>query len=73
MLTVVADGRPDDGSAAGAESLIDEIVREAARRILTEALPAQVDAYDAPRMVALPRPGAFRSGALAERPEQAAA
>jgi transposase-like protein len=44
MLTVVPDpsGRePANGSA----SLIDEIVREGARRMLAEALQAEVDAY----------------------------
>src|SRR5579859_4615616 len=45
MLTVVADGCPDDGSVAGSASLIDEIVREGARRMLAEALQAEVDAY----------------------------
>jgi hypothetical protein len=35
-----------DGSAAsGSSSLIDEIVREGARRMLAEALQAEVDAY----------------------------
>src|SRR5689334_25370565 len=43
MLTVVPDpaGRDD----AGPSSLIDEIVREGARRMLAEALRAEVDAY----------------------------
>src|ERR1700684_1402207 len=46
MLTVVADGCPGDGSTgAGPASLIDEIVREGARRMLAEALRAEVDAY----------------------------
>src|SRR5215831_17112304 len=46
MLTVVAGGCPDDGSAeASSPSLIDEIVREGARRMLAEALRAEVDAY----------------------------
>jgi transposase-like protein len=46
MLTVVAGGCPDDGVArAGSASLIDEIVREGARRMLAEALQAEVDAY----------------------------
>jgi len=41
MLTVVAaDGQPEEGS-----SLIDEIVREGARRMLAAALEAEVDAY----------------------------
>ena len=49
MLTVV----PGDGSAmraarSGSRSLIDEIVREGARRMLAEALQAEVDAYIAP-------------------------
>ena len=47
MLTVVPgegsghEGGKKDGSA----SLIDEIVREGARRMLAEALQAEVDAY----------------------------
>ena len=47
MLTVVSDA-DRDGSAAGAasgSSLIDELVREGARRMLAEALRAEVDAY----------------------------
>jgi transposase-like protein len=46
MLTVVPD--PSDGdhrSAAGSPALIDELVREGARRMLAEALQAEVDAY----------------------------
>ncbi|MEV6863755.1 IS256 family transposase, partial [Streptosporangium subroseum] len=48
MLTVVPD--PANGDRRGAEgsassSLIDEIVREGARRMLAEALKAEVDAY----------------------------
>ncbi len=46
MLTVVAGGCPgDDGPVAGPASLIDEIVREGARRMLAEALQAEVEAY----------------------------
>jgi transposase-like protein len=54
VLTVVpeeSDGRDDRvGTAAagpitGSSSLIDEIVREGARRMLAEALQAEVDAY----------------------------
>ncbi len=46
ILTVVADGCQDDGGAgAGPASLIDEIVREGARRMLAEALQAEVEAY----------------------------
>lgn len=54
MLTVVpeeSDGRDDRadataaGRTAGSSSLIDEIVREGARRMLAEALQAEVDAY----------------------------
>src|ERR1700747_1893251 len=46
MLTVVAEGCPDhDGGKVGGPSLIDEIVREGARRMLAEALQAEVDAY----------------------------
>jgi transposase-like protein len=47
MLTVVPD--PDNGDGdrppASSPSLIDEIVREGARRMLAEALRAEVDAY----------------------------
>jgi transposase-like protein len=46
MLTVVAGGCPDEaGAEAGSASLIDAIVREGARRMLAEALQAEVDAY----------------------------
>jgi transposase-like protein len=48
MLTVVPDPADGDRSAsncASAGSLIDEIVREGARRMLAEALQAEVDAY----------------------------
>jgi transposase-like protein len=55
VLTVVSEG-PDGrdaraeqsaatGSITGSSSLIDEIVREGARRMLAEALQAEVDAY----------------------------
>ena len=44
MLTVVNEGGAErDGSGSG--SLLDEIVREGARRMLTAALEAEVDAY----------------------------
>src|SRR5215467_7382907 len=44
MLTVVPD--PAVGAETGVSvSLIDEIVREGARRMLAEALRAEVDAY----------------------------
>jgi transposase-like protein len=53
VFTVVSeesDGRDDhadtvSGPLAGSSSLIDEIVREGARRMLAEALQAEVDAY----------------------------
>ena len=50
MLTVVPgefDGRDDCAAAGGADSssLIDEIIREGARRMLAEALQSEVDAY----------------------------
>ncbi len=46
MLTVAPDDCPGQpGAAAGSSSLIDEIVREGARRMLAEALRAEVDAY----------------------------
>jgi hypothetical protein len=45
-LAVVSDGCPghEDGKDRS-PSLIDEIVREGARRMLAEALQAEVDAY----------------------------
>jgi transposase-like protein len=46
MLTVVpGDGSGQEGRKDGSPSLIDEIVREGARRMLAEALRAEVDAY----------------------------
>ena len=46
MRTVVSGSVDRDGSASsGSSSLIDEIVREGARRMLAEALQAEVDAY----------------------------
>ncbi|WP_187280500.1 transposase, partial [Microbispora sp. CSR-4] len=48
MLTVVPDPADGDRRTADApvsSSLIDEIVREGARRMLAEALKAEVDAY----------------------------
>src|SRR5262249_23915961 len=46
MLTVVPDGCPgDEGRKGASPSLIDEIVREGARRMLAEALQSEVDAY----------------------------
>ena len=55
MLTVVPDGCPghDGGKDDAARSLIDEIVREGARRMLAEALRAEVDAYIAEHGVVL--------------------
>jgi transposase-like protein len=44
VLTVVQDGSSGEEPAASG-SLIDEIVREGARRMLAEALRAEVDAY----------------------------
>ena len=45
MLTVVpGDGSGHEGAKDGSSSLIDEIVREGARRMLAEALQAEVDA-----------------------------
>jgi len=44
VLTVVQDGSSEEEAAASG-SLIDEIVREGARRMLAEALRAEVDAY----------------------------
>jgi transposase-like protein len=46
MLTVVpGDGSGHEEGNDGSSSLIDEIVREGARRMLAEALQAEVDAY----------------------------
>ena len=48
MRTVVSDSADRDGSGAArsaASSVIDEIVREGARRMLAEALRAEVEAY----------------------------
>jgi transposase-like protein len=46
MLTVVpGDGSGHEGGKDGSLSLIDEIVGEGARRMLAEALQAEVDAY----------------------------
>ncbi len=46
MLTVAPDPPAgDDRPADGSSSLIDEIVREGARRMLAGALQAEVDAY----------------------------
>src|SRR5690348_11623659 len=46
MLTVVpGEGSGREGGKDGSPSLIDEIVREGARRMLAEALAAEVDAY----------------------------
>ncbi|MDQ2873306.1 MAG: IS256 family transposase [Actinomycetota bacterium] len=46
MLTVVpGEGAGHEGGKDGSSSLIDEIVREGARRMLAEALQAEVDAY----------------------------
>jgi putative transposase len=46
MLTVVpGDGSGHEGRKDSSPSLIDEIVRESARRMLAEALQAEVEAY----------------------------
>ena len=47
MITVVPDPDSGDGDrpATSSPSLIDDIVREGARRMLAEALKAEVDAY----------------------------
>jgi transposase-like protein len=45
MLTVVPGDEPGQKGAKDGSSLIDEIVREGARRMLAEALQAEVDAY----------------------------
>jgi hypothetical protein len=45
VLTVVSDSAVRESSMLGSSSLIDEIVREGAQRMLAEALRAEVDAY----------------------------
>src|ERR1700716_1067687 len=45
MLTVVPEPNAGDDRSAAGSSLIDEIVRVGARRMLAEALQAEVDAY----------------------------
>ena len=46
MLTVVpGEGSGHEGGKDGSRSLIDEIARQGARRMLAEALQAEVDAY----------------------------
>jgi transposase-like protein len=45
MLTVVPGEEPGQNSARDGSSLIDQIVREGARRMLAEALQAEVEAY----------------------------
>jgi hypothetical protein len=47
MLTVVPEpiSGDDDRPTGSSPSLIDEIVREGARRMLAEALQAEVDGY----------------------------
>ncbi len=45
VLTVVPDGLSEEAAGVAGGSLIDEIVREGARRMLVTALQAEVDAY----------------------------
>jgi hypothetical protein len=45
MLNVVPEPASGDDRQPGGSSLIDEIVREGARRMLAEALQAEVDTY----------------------------
>jgi hypothetical protein len=74
MLTVVpGDSSSHEGGKDSAPSLIDEIVREGARRMLAEALQAEVDAYIARFADERDGDAIFRGGVLAERPEPAAA
>ncbi len=44
MLTIVSDSAGRESSSSGS-SVIDKLVREGARRMLAEALQAEVDAY----------------------------
>jgi hypothetical protein len=83
MLTVVpGDGCGHEGGKDCSPSLIDEVVREGARRMLAEVNAFLVMAFkliesaqdrwravNAPRLVALVRAGAtFTNGRLIERP-----
>src|SRR3954464_13114002 len=45
MLTVVPGSSDSDDEGSAGSSLIDQLVREGARRMLAEALQAEVDAY----------------------------
>jgi hypothetical protein len=45
MLTVVPGSGSDDEGSAADSSLIDQLVREGARRMLAEALRSEVDDY----------------------------
>ena len=45
MLSVVPDPAASGDRSVGCSSVIDELVREGARRMLAEALQAEVDAY----------------------------
>jgi hypothetical protein len=45
MFKVVQGGEESDGGTAGFRSLIDEIVRDGARKMLAAALQAEVAAY----------------------------
>lgn len=72
MLTVVPDSCPGhEGRKDASPSLIDEIVREGARRMLAKPIEAAQDrwrAVNAPHLVALVRAGArFERGVLVER------
>ena len=59
MLTVVpGESSGDEDGKDGSPSLIDEIVREGARRMLAQALQAEVDAY----IAALPGSGTRTAG-----------
>src|SRR5947207_15469226 len=45
MLSVVPEPAASGDRSVGCSSVIDELVREGARRMLAEALQAEVDAY----------------------------
>ena len=57
MLKVVQGGEESDGGTAGFRSLIDEIVRDGARKMLAAALQAEVAAY----VEAVRRPASTRT------------
>ena len=65
MLTVVPDDCPDQpGASGGSSSLIDEIVREGAQRMLADGYREPTESWAGAH---------FERGVLVERPETTAA